>query len=189
MKRIWPYVAVMLLCGGYAMCAAYFHGPRRDRVAGAPAGAGAKTSAAVEPSAPAVNGGSRDRGELRPVLAAALPENDPAPRRSSLSFEQEPRDAAWAGEHERELQQRLRRVVDGLAGRSIAVDIDGVECRRTLCRVAVHARAEAALGSLIGALEGPAGLAGWVDALLVEPVAVAADGQVTGRIVAAFERE
>jgi hypothetical protein len=124
-------------------------------------------------------GGVRPDGRVTPVLEVP----------PSATFEQEVRDGAWADEQEREMRLRLRRVVDGLAAGGMLVDVDGIECRRTLCRVAIHARDAAGLGRLYGSLESTEGLYGWADNLLLEDVDTAPDGQVTTRVTAVFERD
>ncbi|MCL4227258.1 MAG: hypothetical protein KJZ91_22575 [Myxococcales bacterium] len=107
----------------------------------------------------------------------------------SRAFEQEDRDATWALEQERELTLRLRRIVDDLAAHGTPVDVDAIECRRTQCRVGLHARDAAGLGRLYGRLESDQGFHGWADALLLGGVETASDGQVTTRVTALFERE
>lgn len=107
----------------------------------------------------------------------------------SRAFEQEDRDATWAVEQERELTLRLRRIVDDLAAHGTPVDVDAIECRRTQCRVGLHARDAAGLGRLYGRLESDQGFHGWADALLLGGVETAPDGQVTTRVTALFERE
>jgi len=94
-----------------------------------------------------------------------------------------------AVDQERELTLRLERLIGELAGRGARVDIDGIECRRTLCKVAVHAPDSAALGKLYGALETPDGLYGWADAVLLSAVDTGPDGQVTTSVLAMFERD
>lgn len=110
-------------------------------------------------------------------------------RTPSVGFEQEARDTTWANEQERELTMRLRKLVDVLAKAGTPIDIDSIECHRTLCRIGIHARDEAALGKMYGQLETTDGLYGWADNLVLEPVERAADGQVTARVLASFDRE
>jgi hypothetical protein len=107
----------------------------------------------------------------------------------SVSFEREVRDPSWASEQERELTMRLRKLVDVLAAAGTPIDIDSIECHRTLCRIGIHARDEAALGKMYAQLETTDGLYGWADNLLLEPIERAPDGQVTARVQASFERE
>lgn len=99
------------------------------------------------------------------------------------------REVGWANEQEKEMTLRLRGIVDGLAARETPIDIDAIECRQSQCRVAVHAKDEAALGRFYAALETPEGLYGWADNLLLAPVDIAPDGQVTTHVIAFFERE
>jgi len=133
---------------------------------------------------PATPGGD---GEPAPSPEPAAPA--PAPGGASVAFEQEVRDSGWAVDQERELTLRLERLIGELAGRGARVDIDGIECRRTLCKVAVHAPDSAALGKLYGALETPDGLYGWADAVLLSAVDTGPDGQVTTSVLAMFERD
>lgn len=107
----------------------------------------------------------------------------------SYTFEQEQRDPAWADEHERELTLRLRRLVDDLSKRGSIVDVDAIECRRSLCRISLHARDVPALSALYGALESEHGLYGWADNVLLASVEAASDGQVKTSVTAVFERD
>ncbi len=120
-------------------------------------------------------------GGIEPVPAA----NGAA----TLAFHQEMRDPGWAADQERELTARLRRIVDDLTARGTAVDIDGVECRRTQCRVDIHTRDAAALGKLYGSLESGDGLYGWADTVVLDAVETAADGQVETHVTAVFDRD
>lgn len=148
------------------------------------------------PDAVAVDAG-RPSAAVPTVAVPALPSRNLAESNSAElrvpsagpPFEEEVRDPSWADEHEREIGLRLRRILAELSERAVRVDIDRVECRRTLCRVSVHAQNEARLGSLYGQLETPDGFAGWADAVLLAPVETAADGQVTTHVIASFERE
>ncbi|HUQ06456.1 MAG TPA: hypothetical protein VM261_28325 [Kofleriaceae bacterium] len=115
---------------------------------------------------------------------ATEPERPP-----SVTFEREERDVGWASEQEKEMTLRMRRIVDALALRDTPIDIDAIECRHAQCRVAVHARDEAALGRFYAQLESPEGLYGWADNLLLAPVVTAPDGQVTTNFIASYERE
>lgn len=123
-------------------------------------------------------------GDAGPTGLAAPPAAGGA-----ISFDNEAVDPAWAADQERELTLRLRRVVDDLSARGAVVDIDAVECRRTMCRIAIHARDTGALGKLYGSLESPEGLYGWADNVLLESVEAELDGQVKTRVTAIFERE
>jgi hypothetical protein len=95
----------------------------------------------------------------------------------------------WAEEQERELTLRVRKIVGDLSKRGKRVDVTGVECRRTLCRMSLHAPEAAALGSLYGALEEPGGLLGWADHILLEAVVTDDDGRVRTGVLAVFERD
>jgi hypothetical protein len=141
------------------------------------------------------HGGSEPARPTRPLvrptpqLAGATAATGAAPAHGSQTFEQEPRDAAWAVEQEREMTLRLGRVVDELARGGIPIDVDPVECRRTLCKVGIHARDAAALGKLDGLLETPTGVLGWADVLVLSPVETASDGEVATEVTASFDRD
>lgn len=107
----------------------------------------------------------------------------------SFEFEDETRDPAWALEHERELTLRMRKIVDGLAAAGAPVDIDDIECRRSLCRISLHARNVDALSKMYGALESPDGLYGLADNVLLDSVQTSTDGRVKTRVTAVFDRE
>jgi hypothetical protein len=117
----------------------------------------------------------------------ATPPTPPGGR--SYAFEQEQRDPAWADEHERELTLRMRRLVDDLSKRGSNVDVDAIECRRSLCRVSLHAKDVPALSALYGALESEQGLYGWADNILLASVEAASDGEVKTSVTAVFERD
>jgi hypothetical protein len=107
----------------------------------------------------------------------------------SFTFEDEVRDPAWADEQEREMGLRMRKLVEAVSKDGAKVDVDGIECRRSLCRVGLHARDVPSLSKVYGALEGPEGLYGWADNVLLESVEAESDGQVKTRVTAVFNRD
>ncbi len=114
----------------------------------------------------------------------------PAPAVGSpVGFDDEPRDPAWADDHEHELGLRLRAIEEGLEDRGVTVTIGPPECRRTLCRVALGAPDAGALGKLYGVLESEQGLYGWADTLVLDRVETAADGKVETHVMAQFVRD
>jgi hypothetical protein len=124
------------------------------------------------------SGGTDDAGQ---------PATNPGQR--SFTFEDEARDPAWADEHERELTLRMRKLVDGLTAAGTAVNVDAMECRRSLCRVTLHVRDTAALSKAYGALETEQGLVGWADNILYDSVEIEDDGQVKAKVTAVFNRD
>ncbi len=198
-------VGLGLTLGGAAVVAALLvrgGGDRRAADGGAPLGS-ADARASDEPRDPRARGlvprGPAPHRPLTPTptpatgpgagTASGAPPGEVAGAAPSRAFEQEDRDATWAVEQERELTLRLRRIVDDLAAHGTPVDVDAIECRRTQCRVGLHARDAAGLGRLYGRLESDQGFHGWADALLLGGVETAPDGQVTTRVTALFERE
>ena len=190
MKRI--IIVVAVLAAGVAAIVLWRTGD--DRAAPAPTGGGGTASTGTGTAAPALSRGPvipprpaivRDGGgaAAEPASAGGPP---PGP---SLSFDDETRDDGWAPEQERELTLRLERLVADLAERGARIDVDGIECRRTLCRVKLAAPDVDALGKLYGALETPAGLYGWADNVLLMGVETTAEGRIKTAVVAMFERD
>lgn len=105
----------------------------------------------------------------------------------SLTFEDEPRDPAWAGEHEHELTLRLRNVAEAIEDGGVT--LGKPECRRSLCKVAIVAPDAGVLGKVYGALESEDGLHGWADTMLLEHVVTRDDGKVETAVVAQFVRD
>jgi len=158
---------------------------------------GAGTAAGTEPGVTRSDAGANagTAGTTGPTPAIppgpgsdVAPPTPPAGGRS-FTFEQEQREPAWAEEHERELTLRMRRVIDDLTKRGSIVDVDAIECRRSLCRVNLHARDVAALSALYGALEGEQGLYGWADNILLASVEAESDSEVKTSVTAVFNRD
>lgn len=176
MKRIVPILAVLV-----AGVAAYLllRGGDRDPDRPTPA-----ASVAIDAG---VDAAARATAPTPPPVAeqpaAPLPRL-PAP--GEFSFDAEVRDPAWADEQEKELTLRLQKLMGTVP---VKFDIDGIECRRTLCRIAMRARDAASLGKVYGALEEPTGLLGWADHLLLETVITEDDGRVRTGVLAVFERD
>ena len=83
----------------------------------------------------------------------------------------------------------MRRLIDDLTRRGSIVDVDAIECRRSLCRVTLRAKDVAALSALYGAIESEQGLDGWADNVLLASVEAADDGQVKTSVTAVFDRD
>lgn len=149
--------------------------PTAVRVPDAGPASGVSHPTAAHDAAPA----AADRGE-RPQLP---------PQGGAYTFAAEARDGVWADEQERELTLRVRKIVGDLQKTGKTVDVTGVECRRSLCKLTLHAPDSATLGGLYGKLEEPSGLLGWADHILLEAVVVGDDGRVKTDVLAVFERD
>lgn len=127
--------------------------------------------------------------------AAIAPPTDPGdpvppPAASSVPFEQEQRDPAWAVDQERELKLRLDRVAADLLARGAKVTVAAAECRRTLCRIDLEATDNAGLSAFYGALETPEGLYGWADQVVLQDVeSDLVSREVRTRILVQFDRD
>ena len=163
----------------------------RDHEAAAPVAPTAARAMVPEPAvaAPVVVAPAAPVAPSPPVRVAPAPGPDPgvAAAGPSVAFEDEPRDPAWADEHERELTLRLRDVAEALEGS--AVTLGKPECRRSLCKVAITAADTGALGKVYGALESEDGLHGWADTMLLEHVVTRDDGKVETSVIAQFVRD
>jgi len=183
---------VLAVAGGVAAIVWWRHDRGEARVAAVGPGSGAPVGVVTAPTLTRPE--ARVPAPVGPVAPSppvriVPPEGaEPAPA-SGLGFDDEPRDPAWADDHERELVARLRAVEQGLAARGIAVQVGPPECRRSLCRVSIAAGDSAALGKLYGVLESEDGLYGWADTMLLERVVTAADGRVETGVVAQFVRD
>jgi type IV secretory pathway VirB10-like protein len=175
LKRIVPILAVLV--AGVAIYLLLLGGsdPKKPDQA-APAAIDAGVDAAAQATVPTPPPLAEQPAEPRPQL----------PPPGSFSFDAEVRDPAWADEQEKELTLRLQKLMGTVP---VKFDIDGIECRRTLCRIAMRARDAASLGKVYGALEEPTGLLGWADHLLLETVITEDDGRVRTGVLAVFERD
>lgn len=193
MKRTALLGLVLATAAGVAAVAWWRH----DR-GGRPSGAGPVPSApaigtTLAPAARLPVTPSPPVGPVAPsppvrIIPPEEPEPPVAPG-SGLGFDDEPRDPAWADDHERELALRSRAVEQGLRARGVAVQLGPPECRRSLCRMSIAAADSAALGKLYGVLESEDGLYGWADTMLLERVVTADDGRVETGVIAQFGRD
>ena len=133
--------------------------------------AATRDSAAIRaPERPALGGDT-----ARPNLPA-LPAGGPT---AEDTFSEEDRDAAWAPKTETEIAKRWKQVRGG--------KLESTECRRTQCRLVV-AGTEADVAAAIADLEGPRGLHGFAESVLLTNPAKSSDGTITLRIYATFAR-
>jgi hypothetical protein len=129
-------------------------------------GSGAALNAAERPS---LGSDTSTRPELPPLPAGPTTED---------TFSEEDRDTAWATKTEAEITKRWKQVRGG--------KLESTECRQTQCRLVV-AGTEQDVASAIADLEGPRGLHGFAESvLLTSPTNV--DGTITLRIYAKFDR-
>jgi hypothetical protein len=95
------------------------------------------------------------------------------------TFSEEERDAAWASQTEPELRKRWKAIRGG--------KLQSVECKKTQCKLVVTGPQQD-LAMAIADLEGPRGLHGYAENVLLSNPTVAADGTVMLRIYVKFER-
>lgn len=189
MKRL----AVGLALGGAAIALlAWWRVRDRDAPAPRPQPTAAVAPAAAPSPASPPSSPGLPPGAVAPIPPIVVPPPAPSPPAgpaAAFPFDDEPRDAAWADDHERELAHRLRAIAEDLEDDGVAARIGAPECRRTLCRVALTADDAAALGKVYGALETERGLVGWADTMMLERVVTGDDGRVETRVVAQFLRD
>lgn len=135
-------------------------------------------AATSAPAAPAlVDAGPTEPGE-RPALPATP---DAAPPTALELFSAEPRDERWAPRTEAELRKRLRPIA--------AIASDDIECRSRQCRISITGTKDA-VGDAISDLEGPRGLHGYAEHVVLTAPERRADGTVVLRAFVQFaERE
>lgn len=109
--------------------------------------------------------------------APALPPST-GPTAEDLFFD-EVRDAAWAERTEAEITKRWAQVRGG--------KLESTECRQTQCRLVVTG-AQDDVATAIADLEGPRGLHGFAENILLTNPARNADGSVVLRLYARFDR-
>jgi type IV secretory pathway VirB10-like protein len=124
--------------------------------------------------------------------AAPTPPKQPAPAPPSLpapptptptpsaedTFVAQPRDDAWAKQTEAELAKRWKQIRGGT--------LESTECRKVECRLVVTGTQDA-VAQAVADLEGPRGLHGFAENVLLSNPTVAGD-TVTLRIYARFAR-
>ncbi|MBA3502146.1 MAG: hypothetical protein M4D80_35115 [Myxococcota bacterium] len=123
------------------------------------------------PAGPSLGSETTPRPELPPA-----PENGPT---AEDTFSGEDRDTAWATKTEAEITKRWKQVRGG--------KLESSECRQTQCRLIV-AGTETDVATAIADLEGPRGLHGFAENVLLTNPARNADGTVTLSIYAKFDR-
>jgi hypothetical protein len=108
----------------------------------------------------------------------ALPALPPAPTAED-TFSEEERDTAWASQTEPELKKRWKAIRGG--------KLESVECKKTQCKLVVTGPQQD-LAMAIADLEGPRGLHGYAENVLLTAPTQNADGTIVLRIYAKFER-
>lgn len=123
-------------------------------------------------------------------VAAPTPAKQPAPARPSLpaiappvashddTFTAQPRDDGWAKATEAELAKRWKQIRGGT--------LEEVTCRKSECRLLVTGTQDA-VSQAVADLEGPRGLHGFAENVLLSNPTVDGDA-VTLRIYVRFER-
>ena len=109
----------------------------------------------------------------------ALPELPPAPTADD-TFSEESRDAGWATKTEAELQKRWKNVRGG--------KLQTVECHTSYCKLVISGP-EQDLAMTISDLEGPRGLHGFAENVLLTAPSTNADNTITLRVYARFDRK
>lgn len=132
-----------------------------------PAGSAARINA---PEGPALAGSATKSPEL--PAAPVAPSADDV-------FLEEDRDDAWAAKTEAEIAKRWK----AIRGAKLASS----ECKRTQCRLVVSG-AEPEVATAIADLEGPRGMHGFAENVLLTNPAKNADGTIALRIYVRFER-
>jgi hypothetical protein len=138
-------------------------------------GSGALTQGGARsaPEAPALPGGSSS-----PASGPALPPQPPTPTAED-TFSEEDRDDAWAARTEPELKKRWKAIRGG--------KLDSVECKKTQCKLVVTGP-EQDLAMAVADLEGPRGLHGYAENVLLTAPQQNPDGTIVLRIYAKFDR-
>jgi type IV secretory pathway VirB10-like protein len=114
-----------------------------------------------------------------PPTPPALPAPAPQPPSAEDTFVEQPRDDAWAKQTEAELAKRWKQIRGGA--------LESTECRKAECRLIVTGTQDA-VGQAVADLEGPRGLHGFAENVLLSNPTVAGDGTVTLRIYVRFAR-
>ena len=107
-----------------------------------------------------------------------LPPQPPAPTAED-TFSGEDRDEVWAAKTEPELRKRWKSIRGG--------KLESVECRQTRCKLVVTGP-EQDLAQAVADLEGPRGLHGYAENVLLTAPSQNADGTIVLRIFAKFDR-
>ncbi len=125
------------------------------------------------------------RATTTPREAPALPAQTEAPSApvtgptAEETFSTETRDDTWATQTERELAKRLTKLRAGT--------IESTECRQSQCRVVV-AGSEHDVATAVADLEGPRGLHGYAQNVLLTSPDRKDDGSIALRVFVRFAR-
>lgn len=138
-------------------------------------GALTKSGAKSAPESPALPGGS---GSGLAPSGPELPAQPPVPTAED-TFADEDRDEAWAAKTEPELKKRWKNIRGG--------KLESVECRKTQCKLVVTGP-EQDLAMAVADLEGPRGLHGFAENVLLTAPTQNADGTIVLRVFARFDR-
>ena len=142
----------------------------QDPAPASKAGSAAQTGSAAK-SAPA--GPSLPAADpTKPALSSTTPTADD-------TFSEESRDDAWATKTEAELTKRWKQIR--------GAKLESTECRQTQCKLVVTG-AENDVATAIADLEGPRGLHGFAENVLLTSPARNADDTIVLRIYAKFSR-
>jgi hypothetical protein len=134
-----------------------------------PAGSGGRAKIAA-PKAPSLAGASTTQPpELPP----------PSSPTADDTFSEEIRDDVWAPKTEAEISKRWKQVRGG--------KLESTECRQTQCRLVVTG-SETDVATAIADLEGPRGLHGFAQNVLLTSPSKNADGTIMLRVFAKFDR-
>jgi len=95
------------------------------------------------------------------------------------TFSEETRDDSWAVKTEAEITKRWKQIRGG--------KLETTECRQTQCKLVVSGP-EQDVATSVADLEGPRGLHGFAENVLLTAPTKAADGTITLRVYAKFDR-
>ena len=129
---------------------------------------------------PVARGSAAINAPERPTLGSdtARPELPAIGPTAEDTFSEEDRDAAWAPKTETEIAKRWKQVR--------GAKLESSECRRTQCRLVIVGT-EQEVAASIADLEGPRGLHGFAENVLLTSPAKTGD-TITLRIYAKFDR-
>ncbi len=132
-----------------------------------PAPAPAQTGTTKTPAAPAL-----------PAQPPEVPNVPPAPTADD-TFSQETRDVAWAAATEAQINERWKQVRGG--------KLESLECRQTQCRVVVKG-SEDDVATSVADLEGPRGMHGFAQSVMLTNPQKHDDGTISLRVFVRFDR-
>jgi len=140
------------------------------------------TPATNKSDAPGAAGRAKIAAPEGPSLGSATrPELPPLPASPTADqvFADEDRDDAWAPKAEAELAKRWKQIRAG--------KLESTECRQTQCRLVITGSQDD-VATAIADLEGPRGLHGYAQNVLLTSPSKNADGTIALRIYARFDR-